>query len=40
MSGAVTARILTPDDVPAPTGLLVANRDHLAPWDPVDPRAS
>ena len=37
MSGAVTVRILTPDDVPALTALLVTNRNHLAPWDPVRP---
>ena len=40
MSAGVTVRTLTEDDVPALTALLVANRDHLAPWDPVDPRAS
>ena len=34
MSAGVTVRTLTEDDVPALTALLVANRDHLAPWDP------
>jgi ribosomal-protein-alanine N-acetyltransferase len=34
VSAGVTVRTLTEDDVPALTALLVANRDHLAPWDP------
>ncbi len=37
MSGQVTVRPVGLDDVPALTALLVANRDHLAPWDPVRP---
>lgn len=28
-------RLLTPDDVPALTALVVANRAFMAPWDPV-----
>ncbi len=31
----VTIRPLTLDDVPALTEVLVANRDYLAPWDPI-----
>lgn len=30
-------RLLTPEDVPVLVELLVANRDFLAPWDPVRP---
>jgi [ribosomal protein S5]-alanine N-acetyltransferase len=37
VSADVTVRILTEDDVPALTALLVANRDHLAPWEPQRP---
>jgi ribosomal-protein-alanine N-acetyltransferase len=37
VSGQVTVRPVGLDDVPALTALLVANRDHLAPWDPVRP---
>jgi ribosomal-protein-alanine N-acetyltransferase len=33
----VTVRVLTEDDVPALTRLLVANREFLAPWDPERP---
>ena len=37
MSGQVAVRPLTLDDVPALTAPLAANRDHLAPWDPLRP---
>ena len=37
MSGNVTVRLVSQDDVPALTALLAANRDHLAPWDPTRP---
>jgi [ribosomal protein S5]-alanine N-acetyltransferase len=37
VSGHVTVRPLTEDDVPALTALLVANREHLAPWEPTRP---
>jgi ribosomal-protein-alanine N-acetyltransferase len=33
----VAVRIVTEDDVPALTALLVANREHLAPWNPQRP---
>jgi ribosomal-protein-alanine N-acetyltransferase len=33
----VTTRLITPADVPAVTALLAANRDFIAPWDPVRP---
>jgi ribosomal-protein-alanine N-acetyltransferase len=33
----VEVRLVSQDDVPALTALLVANREHLAPWDPVRP---
>ncbi|NEK58347.1 GNAT family N-acetyltransferase [Geodermatophilus sabuli] len=33
----VTVRVLSEDDVPALTRLLVANREFLAPWDPERP---
>lgn len=33
----VSIRLVTPDDVPILTELLTANRDHLAPWDPIRP---
>jgi ribosomal-protein-alanine N-acetyltransferase len=33
----VTVRLLTEDDVPALTRLLVANREFLAPWSPEPP---
>jgi [ribosomal protein S5]-alanine N-acetyltransferase len=36
----VTAsRLLTLDDVPALTELLIANREFLAPWEPIRPEA-
>ncbi|WNV77536.1 GNAT family N-acetyltransferase [Geodermatophilus sp. DSM 44513] len=35
MSAGVTVRLVAPGDVAPLTALLVANRDHLAPWDPV-----
>ena len=37
MSGHLAVRALTQDDVPALTALLAADRDHLAPWDPLPP---
>ncbi|WP_198588493.1 GNAT family N-acetyltransferase [Geodermatophilus chilensis] len=37
MSTDVTVRLLTEDDAPALTALLVANRDFLAPWDATRP---
>jgi ribosomal-protein-alanine N-acetyltransferase len=37
VSGQVAVRAVTQDDVPALTALLAANRDHLAPWDPLRP---
>ena len=37
MRDGVTVRLLTEDDVPALTRLLLANRDHLAPWAPQRP---
>ena len=35
MIGAVSTRLVTLDDVPDLTALLVANRQHLAPWQPT-----
>ncbi len=37
MSGPVAVRPVARDDVPAPTARLAADRDHLAPWDPLPP---
>ena len=35
MTVVVSTRLISLDDVPALTSLLVANRDHLAPWQPT-----
>jgi ribosomal-protein-alanine N-acetyltransferase len=32
-----TTRLMTPDDAPALAALLRANREFLAPWDPIRP---
>ncbi len=37
MSGRVPVRLLRENDVPAVTALLVADREHPAPWDPLHP---
>jgi ribosomal-protein-alanine N-acetyltransferase len=33
----VTTRLVTRDDIPAVAALLAANREFIAPWDPVRP---
>jgi ribosomal-protein-alanine N-acetyltransferase len=37
MTGVASTRLVSLDDVPVLTALAIANRDHLAPWQPTPP---